>query len=161
MPGISRRNNQYLNWMWPAYRSLDSSRQCYGVVKTVEWLSGLAPGLRQSNDSQHTLHELRARRLSKTHRTVDLQSTKSDVKVSQNRGRVLKHSGSHVTSSHTVVNRSTQPKKLGRHGSDAAGWRAQLRRAAYGYTGTIHGWYEEARIYANQRQHWVNEWAVS
>jgi len=52
---------------------------------TVERLSGLAPGLRQSyhsvthshshrespNDpSQHTLHKLRVRRLSKTHSTV-------------------------------------------------------------------------------------------
>jgi len=34
MPGVSRRSNQYLNWMWSAYRSSDSSRQCHGVAKS-------------------------------------------------------------------------------------------------------------------------------
>jgi len=49
MPGVSRRSNQYLNFMWSVYRSSDNSRQCHGVAKnTVKRLSGLAPGLRQS-----------------------------------------------------------------------------------------------------------------
>jgi len=101
MPGVSRRSNQYLNWMWSVYRSSDSSRQCHGVTKhTVERLSGLAPGLRQlyhsvtdsyshrespNDPSHHTLHQLRARRLSKTHSTVRLHSTKSDGKVKSSR----------------------------------------------------------------------------
>jgi len=120
MPGVSRRSNQYLNWMWSAYRSSDSSRQCHGVAKnTAERLSGLAPGLRQSyhsvthsrshceslNDpSQHTLRELRGRRLSKTHSTVDLHSTKSDMKVNSSRDRFSKQQIDHVTSGHTAVN---------------------------------------------------------
>jgi len=49
MPGVSRRSNQYLNWMWSVHRSSDSSRQCHGEAKnTEERLSGLAPNLRQS-----------------------------------------------------------------------------------------------------------------
>jgi len=84
MAGVSRRSNQNSNWMWWAYRSSDSSRQCHSVAySTADRLSGL----RQSYHPQHTLHELRARPFYKIHRTVNLYSTtsESDSKVSKNR----------------------------------------------------------------------------
>jgi len=79
--GVSRRSNQNYNWMWWAYCSSDSSQQCHSVANsTADQLNGLC----QSYHPQHTLHELRAWRFSKIHSTVDLYSTKSDLKASKN-----------------------------------------------------------------------------
>jgi len=117
------------------------------------WIS--APGLRQSYHSQHTLHELRARRLSKTHSNVDLHSTKSDVKVSQNRARVW---NSAAVTWHLVTGQLTE--QVNRHGmwrGAGGSARAQLRRAAYAYTGTINGWYEEARIHMHYANMQIND----
>jgi len=62
-------------------------------------------GLRQSYHTQHTLHQLRARRLSKTHGTVDLYSTTSDSKSVEKLRPQFEHSGGHVSPRHTVANR--------------------------------------------------------
>jgi len=74
--GISRRSNQNSNWMWRAYRSSDSSQQCHSVANsTADRLNSI----RQSHHPQHTLHKLRAWRLTKIHSTVDIYLT-SDLK---------------------------------------------------------------------------------
>jgi len=121
MTAVNCHSNQYLNWTWwSAYHSSDSSWQCHSVAKnTGEWLSGLAPGLRQlchlvthsyshgkspNDPSQYTLCDLRAWHLSKTHSTVDLHSTvwcESVVKLRP----CLEFSGVHVTSTHRPINR--------------------------------------------------------
>jgi len=60
MPGVSRRSNQYLNRMWSAYRSSDSSRQCHGrttqrnstmTSPVVSLGNSLPPSLRVSKRS--------------------------------------------------------------------------------------------------------------
>jgi len=112
---VSRRSNQNSNsnWTWWAYRSSDSSRQYHSVTKsTVDRLNGL----RQSYHPQHTLRQLRARRLSKIHGTVDLYSITSDMKSAEKSRLRFEHSGGHVTSRHTVANRWKQvntARKLG------------------------------------------------
>jgi len=62
-------------------------------------------GLRQSYHPQHTLHELRARRLSKIHSTVDPYSTTSDFKDVEKLHPQFEHSRGHITSRHMVANR--------------------------------------------------------
>jgi len=141
--GVSRRSNQNSNWMWWAYWSSDSSRQCHSVANSkADRLSGL----RQSYHPQHTLHELRARRLSEIHSAVNLYSTTSDLKkVSRNRRP------------HTVANRCKQVNTA-RKTKSAAEQQAtatQLRCAAYVYTGTNSDWYEYICKYVNQRPYWT------
>jgi len=159
MPVVGRRIaiSTWNGCAWLAYCSSDSSRQCHGVAKNkVERLSGLAAELRQSyhsvtrsqshrespNDpSQHTLHELRARRLSKTHNTVELYSTKSDVKVISSRDRFQNSRSITWLQSHDRY--TEQVSEIGT--ASGMAWRgraarAQLRRAAYAYPCTINGW---------------------
>jgi len=67
MAGIRCRSTQNSNWKWWVYHLSDSSRQWHSVANsTVDWLTVFV----KSYHSQHTLHELRARRLSKIHSTV-------------------------------------------------------------------------------------------
>jgi len=99
MAAVSRRSTQNSHWMWWAYRSSESSRQCH------EQHSRLTHGPRQSYHSQHTLNELRAERLSKIYSTVGLYSTTSDLKSVEKSRPHLEHSGGHVTYSHTIANR--------------------------------------------------------
>jgi len=79
----------------------DSCRQCHSVANST---AGRLNGLRQS---YHLQHELRARRLSKIHSTVDLYSITSDLKSVEKSHAQFEHSGGHVTSRHTVANRWT------------------------------------------------------
>jgi len=126
MAGVRRRNNHNWNWMWWAYRSSDSSRQCHSVANnTADRLNGL----RQSYHPQPTLHELRARRFSKIHSTVDFYSTASDLKSVEKSRPQFEHSSGSVTSRYTVANRWEQVNKAGKLGRRL---RSRLRQRSCG-----------------------------
>jgi len=123
MAGVNHCSIQDLNWMWSVCRSLDSSQQCHSVAKsTADRLNSL----HQLYHPQHTLHELWARHLSKTHSTVNLHSTKSDVKESQNCARVW-----NTVAVTWLLVTGQQAEQVNRHGK----WRGAT------------GLYEEAHIH--------------
>jgi len=150
--GVSRRSSQNSNWMWWAYHSSDSSRQCHSVANsTADRLSGL----HQLYHQQHTLHELWARCLSKIHSTVDLYSTMSDLKSVEKSCHRLN------TAAFTwllVIWQQTGENtagKLGRRQCSRLCHAMQLLCAVYAYTGTNSDCYEYICKYVNQRSHWT------
>jgi len=139
MPDISCCSNQDLNWMWSEHCSSDSSRQCHSVaISTVDRLNGLAWGLPAVSPTAHTA------RTQSSASPQDSQHCRSSFNKVCHESVAkplasLKHSGSHVTSSHTVVNWSIRPENwVVSAATRRAAW-AQLQHAAYAYTGTISG----------------------
>jgi len=130
-----------------AYRSSDSSRQCHSVAN---YAADRLNGLRQSHHPQHTLHELRARLLSKIHSTVDVYSTTSDLSSDQKSRPQLEHSGGHV-----IVTRGHTAGETRSETGSAANAAQLRRRAEYAYTGTNSDSCKYICKYVNQRPYWI------
>jgi len=146
--------------MWSACRSSDSSRQSQfdeKYTRTTQRTSSRSSPVVSVGDSlllspndpsqyTHTAPTLSAASLQDSQycrSSLNKVWHKSVAKPRPN----LKHSGGHVTSSHQRVKRTGEWIRHGKWRGAGKPARAQLRRAAYAYTGRINGWYEKARIH--------------